>query len=149
MDANKVTSLIKKGESQTLEFKQSFDREAIADYPTMKFEYQESGDGFPVSLNYEKQKTTQKTTPKITQKITRESGYEPPIICTPQELWEVWMMWNDKIVEEIHKSREEYLKKFNYDIHAVCKDIRKKTRDNDRRVVKPVPRPVKNTSRSA
>lgn len=56
-------------------------REAIADYPTMKFEYQESGDGFPVSLNYEKQKTT--------QKITRESGYEPPIICTPQELWEV------------------------------------------------------------
>lgn len=59
------------------------------------------------------------------------------------------MMWNDKIVEEIHKSREEYLKKFNYDIHAVCKDIRKKTRDNDRRVVKPVPRPVKNTSRSA
>lgn len=59
------------------------------------------------------------------------------------------MMWNDKIVEEIHKSREEYLKKFNYDIHAVCQDIRKKTRDNDRRVVKPVPRPVKNTSRSA
>lgn len=26
--------------------------------------------------------------PKI-ESISRESGYEPPIICTPQELWEV------------------------------------------------------------
>ena len=59
------------------------------------------------------------------------------------------MMWEDRIVKEIHKSREEYLKKFNYDIHAVCQDVRKKSRNDDRKVVKPVPRPAKHTTRSA
>lgn len=34
-------------------------------------------------------------------------------------------MWQDPIVEEIHNIREEYAKKFNYDIHAICEDIRK------------------------
>ena len=58
--------------------------------------------------------------------ISTELAYEPPIICTPQELWEILTMWKDLIIEEIHKHRDEYLKQFDYDIHSICKDIRKK-----------------------
>ena len=48
-------------------------RQEIAVYPTMNFDYEESGDGYFVSVNYREQKTvtTPKTTPKTTAK-TRE-----------------------------------------------------------------------------
>ena len=42
-------------------------REAILEYPSMKFDYEESGDGYLVTLSYQEQKTTQKTTQKITR----------------------------------------------------------------------------------
>lgn len=35
-------------------------------------------------------------------------------------------MWKDEIIEEIHKHREEYAKSFNYDLHAIVEDLRKK-----------------------
>jgi predicted TIM-barrel fold metal-dependent hydrolase len=35
-------------------------------------------------------------------------------------------MWNDEILEEIHKYREEYAKSFNYDLHAIVEDLRRK-----------------------
>lgn len=35
-------------------------------------------------------------------------------------------MWKDEILEEIHKHREEYAKSFNYDLHAIVEDLRKK-----------------------
>lgn len=35
-------------------------------------------------------------------------------------------MRKDPIVEEIHKVREEHARKFNYDLHAMFKDIRKR-----------------------
>jgi len=41
-------------------------REAIADYPTMKFEYEEMGNGYLVTISYDIQKTSQKTTPPKT-----------------------------------------------------------------------------------
>ena len=47
-------------------------REEIQSYPTMLFEYKESGDGYLVKLSYTEQKTTQKTT----QKSTREQIIE-------------------------------------------------------------------------
>lgn len=31
-------------------------------------------------------------------------------------------MWNDEIVEEIHRVRETYASRFNYDIAAMVKD---------------------------
>ena len=52
-------------------------------------------------------------------------------------------MWEDSIIEEIHKHREDYLKEFNYDLHEVCQDIRKKQDQNDRPVIPPKPRPAK------
>ena len=52
-------------------------------------------------------------------------------------------MWKDLIVEEIRKNRDEYAKQFNYDLHAICQDIRKKQGRTGRRVVVLGPRPIK------
>lgn len=52
-------------------------------------------------------------------------------------------MWKDLIVEEIRKNRDEYAKQFNYDLHAICQDIRKKQGQAGRRVVSLSPRPIK------
>jgi len=52
-------------------------------------------------------------------------------------------MWKDFIVEEIRKNRDEYAKQFNYDLHAICQDIRKKQGQSGRRVVSLSPRPIK------
>jgi hypothetical protein len=35
-------------------------------------------------------------------------------------------MWQDEIVEEIHRIREEYAKSFNYDLDAMFVDLQKK-----------------------
>lgn len=35
-------------------------------------------------------------------------------------------MWKDEILEEIHKYREEHAKSFNYDLHAIVEDLRRK-----------------------
>jgi hypothetical protein len=32
-------------------------------------------------------------------------------------------MWNDEIVEEIRKTRDEYAARFNYDLAAIYKDL--------------------------
>ena len=32
----------------------------------------------------------------------------------------------DKIVEEVRKAREEYAAKFNFDLDAICADLRRK-----------------------
>jgi len=44
-------------------------------------------------------------------------------------------MWRDPIVEEIHKAREEYARQFDYDVHAICKDIQIKQADSGRKLV--------------
>jgi hypothetical protein len=53
------------------------------------------------------------------------------------------MMWKDLLVEEIHQHRDEYAKKFGYNLHAICQDLRKKQGQNGRRVVSLSPKPVK------
>lgn len=34
-------------------------------------------------------------------------------------------MSRDTIVDEVRKAREEYAQKFNFDLHAICEDLRK------------------------
>lgn len=34
------------------------------------------------------------------------------------------MTWTDEIVDEVRRVREAHAKKFNYDIAAICADIR-------------------------
>ena len=41
----------------------------------------------------------------------------------------------DLIVEEVRKVREMHAKKFNYDLHAICMDLRRKEKDYNRRLV--------------
>lgn len=51
-------------------------RREILEYPTMKLEYEEMGNGYLVTLSYEIQKTTQKSTHKTTQKSTQKTTKE-------------------------------------------------------------------------
>jgi hypothetical protein len=44
-------------------------------------------------------------------------------------------MWKDEVLEEIYKIREEHAKAFNYDLKAICDDLRKKQAASDRQVI--------------
>jgi len=56
-------------------------------------------------------------------------------------------MWRDPIVEEIHRIRDEHARKFGYDLHAMCEDIRQKQAASGRQVVTRPPRkPVVNNA---
>ncbi len=48
-------------------------------------------------------------------------------------------MWKDEIVEELRRARDEYAARFNYDIAAICADIRRRQQLNGRNVVKQSP----------
>jgi hypothetical protein len=47
----------------------------------------------------------------------------------------------DPIVAEIRKTRDEYASRFNYDLHAMCEDLRRKQKLRGARVVSYPPRP--------
>jgi len=49
-------------------------------------------------------------------------------------------MWQDPIVEEVRRARDEHAKKFNYDLHAICEDFRKRQRSSGHRIVSRQPR---------
>lgn len=55
-------------------------------------------------------------------------------------------MWQDEVVEEIHRIREEHAKTFNYNLQAICDDLRKKQAASDRKVILT---PLKNLKQSA
>ena len=56
------------------------------------------------------------------------------------ELAENEFMWQDPIVEEVHRIRDEHAKKFNYDLHLICDDFRDRQRLSGRAVVSRPPR---------
>jgi hypothetical protein len=45
------------------------------------------------------------------------------------------MTWKDEIVEEVRKIRDKEAAKFDYDISAICKDIRQKQAESGRKIV--------------
>jgi hypothetical protein len=49
----------------------------------------------------------------------------------------------DPIIEEIRHYRDEYAKRFNYDLQAIYHDLKEKQEKSDRRIVSFSPRPVK------
>ncbi len=49
----------------------------------------------------------------------------------------------DPIVEEVRKVREAYAKRFNYDLDAICQDLRKHQGKEGRKVVSFPPKAVK------
>ena len=44
-------------------------------------------------------------------------------------------MWKDEVLEEIYRIREEHAKSFNYDLQAICNDLRKKQFTSSRRII--------------
>lgn len=51
-------------------------------------------------------------------------------------------MWQDPIVEEIRRYRQEYAARFNHDLKAICRDLRERQKKGGRKVVSLPPRPV-------
>ena len=49
----------------------------------------------------------------------------------------------DPIVAEVRKAREAYAKKFNYDIKAMCSDLKKRQAQNAKRVISLPPKRIK------
>jgi hypothetical protein len=49
-------------------------------------------------------------------------------------------MWEDPIVEEVRKIREEHAARFGYDLAAICKDLREEQAHSGRKVVRLAPR---------
>ena len=50
-------------------------------------------------------------------------------------------MSTDTIIDDIHKFREEYAKRFNNDLKAICSDARSKQGHDGREVVPAHPKP--------
>lgn len=54
----------------------------------------------------------------------------------------------DPIVEEIRRIRDEYARKFNYDLDAICQDLREKQSVGKQRVVSLPPKRPRSMSAS-
>jgi hypothetical protein len=57
-------------------------------------------------------------------------------------------MWQDEILDEIHKIREEHAKSFNYDLDAMFADWQKRQAEGGREVVSLPPKRSLTTRRS-
>ncbi|MDJ0800105.1 MAG: hypothetical protein QNJ51_25415 [Calothrix sp. MO_167.B12] len=44
-------------------------------------------------------------------------------------------MWKDEVLEEIYKIREEHAKSFNYDLTAICEELRKREAVSGRKLI--------------
>ncbi len=44
-------------------------------------------------------------------------------------------MWRDPIVEEVRQYRQQYAAQFNYDLKAICQDLREKQKKASGKVV--------------
>jgi hypothetical protein len=44
-------------------------------------------------------------------------------------------MWNDEVLEEIYSIREEHAKAFNYDLKAICDDLRQRQALSTRQII--------------
>lgn len=55
-------------------------------------------------------------------------------------------MWNDPIVEEVRRHREAHAAKFDFDVTAICRDLRRQQAESGRTAVsfpaKRVARPI-------
>jgi hypothetical protein len=56
-------------------------------------------------------------------------------------------MWEDPIVKEIHKVREEHAAKFNYDIDAMFQDLQEKELQSGMKYVSFDPKTLKSSAK--
>ena len=50
-------------------------------------------------------------------------------------------MWNDEIVEETRQARDGYAAKFDYDLDAIYRDLKKQEEQNPEKVISLPPKP--------
>jgi hypothetical protein len=51
----------------------------------------------------------------------------------------------DPIIAEVRKARDAYARKFNYDIQAMCRDLKKRQTQNADKVISMPPKRIKTT----
>ncbi|MEO5333256.1 MAG: hypothetical protein H7839_14670 [Magnetococcus sp. YQC-5] len=56
-------------------------------------------------------------------------------------------MWEDPIVEEIRKIREEHAARFNYDLDAIYKDLKRLEEESGRKMVSLQSKPIQEFQR--
>lgn len=54
-------------------------------------------------------------------------------------------MIDDPIIEEVRKARDEYAKQFDYDLDAICRDLKKKQEQAGKKAVSFPPKRIKRT----
>ena len=58
-------------------------------------------------------------------------------------------MCKDEVLEEIYKIREEHARVFNYDLEAICDDLRQKQAESGRQIIsQPLKRPSQQHNKS-
>jgi hypothetical protein len=57
-------------------------------------------------------------------------------------------MSRDPLVAEVRAIREAYAKKFNYDLEAICRDLKEQEKKSNRTTVSLPPRRVENVDRT-
>ena len=58
-------------------------------------------------------------------------------------------MWKDEVLEEIYRIREEHASAFNYDLKAICDDLRRRQAASGRTIIsKPLRRPCPANNKS-
>ena len=74
------------------------------------------------------------------ERACRNTGYEPPVICTPNELMEEY---DHGDIAELRAIRQEYAARFDYDVEAMFRDIRARQEASGREYVQlPARRPA-------
>jgi hypothetical protein len=53
------------------------------------------------------------------------------------------IMWNDPIVEEVRRIREEHAARFGYDLKAIYDDLKKREKQSSREIVTLPPKLLK------
>lgn len=56
--------------------------------------------------------------------------------------------WNDPIVEEVRKAREEHAAKFDYDLHRIFADLKRRENRSEREVVSLPPKRIEPVGRT-
>jgi len=56
-------------------------------------------------------------------------------------------MWEDPIVKEVRQVREAYAARFDYDLLAICRDLKQQEQNSGRRFVSYAPRRVGRTKK--
>lgn len=66
----------------------------------------------------------------------RLTSYLHALRTNKLRLLKIKTMYRDKIIEEIHKNREEYAKSFNYDLDAIFQDLKNKQASHSHKIAK-------------